>query len=459
MEIATVDNVARNIGWTDSSSKVHSSDTMNRKKYDNILLQPCEKNSLKQILWIPVFVATIFMSGIVFSMPATTVPITNAIKYPSYWWEPMITGFFFVNSLFESAYTLGECKLIYGYDFLFSYKTLAWLLMINMLSISLPYVISCFIWSFLLGYNHPIPLLGLICYISWNISSFISMWFLFPYSLRKKQGPEIRSYIKYRLWFFFSSQQKNALNMILGLLPSGLQWIMAFLLPLQRELNLWVLVKILKKKLLSENYIAHSFILELTPTIIINLYHAFWVSIIITSRVSSTTEYLILAADFIINIYNTIKILRIHRKTSSNGPIECERIKMTKMKETFELFGIEMIEALTPIVFMTTFLIAYYGPNAEKIGGVKMNLWQHTPMEDLPSFSKDLISMFFVEFMASFISGVLLWKFSSINYLKEGYKVLKVFWPIMSIAMGGAALQVFKKRYTKKLYHISQKHY
>ena len=180
---------------------------------------------------------------------------------------------------------------------------------------------------------------------------------------------------------------------------------------------------------------------------VINLYHAFWVSIIITSRVSSTTEYLILAADFIINVYSTFKILRLQRKTSLADQAQRKSIKLTKMKETYELFGIEMIEALTPIVFMTTFLIAYHGPNAEKIGGVKMNLWQHTPMEDLPGFSKDLISMFFVELTASIISGILLWKFSSTNYAKEGYKLLKVFLPIMSIAMGGAALQVFQKQY------------
>ena len=445
MEIATVDNVARNLGWTISASKVQSSDAINKNRYENILLQPCEKSSIKIALWLPVLLFAIFMSGIMLSMPATLVPITNAIKYPSYWWEQMITGSFLVFTLIESAYTLVECKLIYGYEFLFSFKTLAWLWMINMLSISFPFLISYFIWSFLLGYNHPIPLLGLICYITWNISSFVSMWFLFPYSLRKNQGPEIWSYIKYRLWFFCQSQQKNALSMILGLLPSGLQWIMAFLLPLQRELNIWIMVKILRKISPSESNTAHSFIIELTPTMVVNLYHAFYISIIITSRVSSTTEYLILAADFIINVYNTFKILRLQRKTSVADQAQRKSIKLTKMKETYELFGIEMIEALTPIVFMTTFLIAYHGPNAEKIGGVKMNLWQHTPMEDLPGFSKDLITMFFVELMASIISGFLLWKFASINYAKEGYKMLKVFLPIMSIAMGGAALQVFQK--------------
>ena len=112
MEIATVDNVARNIGWTTSPPKVHSSDAINKNRYDNILLQPCEKSSIKIALWILVFLSTIFMSGIIFSMPATLVPITNAIKYPSYWWEPMITGTFLVFAFNESAYTLAECKLI-----------------------------------------------------------------------------------------------------------------------------------------------------------------------------------------------------------------------------------------------------------------------------------------------------------------------------------------------------------
>ena len=176
--------------------------------------------------------------------------------------------------------------------------------------------------------------------------------------------------------------------------------------------------------------------------------------IIITSRVSSTTEYLILAADFIIKVYNTFKILRLQRKTSVADQAQRKSIKLTKMKETYELVRIEMIEALSPIVFMTTFLIAYHGPNAEKIGGAKMKLWQHTPMEDLPGFSKDLITMFFVELMASIISGILLWKFSSINYAKEGYKMLKVFLPIMSVAMGGAALQVFQKRCLYIFIHI-----
>ena len=117
-------------------------------------------------------------------------------------------------------------------------------------------------------------------------------------------------------------------------------------------------------------------------------------------------------------------------------------MKIMKMEETFALFGIEMIEALTPIVFLATFLIAYHGPNSEKIGGVRMDLWQHTPLDDVANFSTDLISMFVVEFAASVISGILLWKFGSTNYLKEGYKLLKVYLPLIAITMGGAALKV-----------------
>ena len=57
-----------------------------------------------------------------------------------------------------------------------------------------------------------------------------------------------------------------------------------------------------------------------------------------------------------------------NRKTSSNDLTEKDNIKKKKIEETFELFGIEMIEALTPIVFMTTFVIAYHGPNASIFG-------------------------------------------------------------------------------------------
>ena len=231
MQIFTVENAARNFGWINVDSKDKIANSIDKDKYDEIFLKSCAKSTVKVCLWILFYQLTILASALILSVPATIIPLTNSIDYPGYWWEPIITGGFFVNSLYESAYTLVECKLYYGFEFLFSFKTLAWLWAIMMLAMSIPYVIAYLVWSVMLGYNHPIPLLGIICYLSWNVALFIAIWFLFPEQLRRRYGSEIRTYIWYRLWFFFSSQQKNALSMILGLLPSGFQWIMAFVLP------------------------------------------------------------------------------------------------------------------------------------------------------------------------------------------------------------------------------------
>ena len=71
-----------------------------------------------------------------------------------------------------------------------------------------------------------------------------------------------------------------------------------------------------------------------------------------------------------------------------------------------------------------------------------MDMWQHQPVQDVDAFAKDLFLMFSVEVSVSIISGILLWKYANINFLKEGYKMLVVFWPLASTIMGGQNLQV-----------------
>ena len=87
-------------------------------------------------------------------------------------------------------------------------------------------------------------------------------------------------------------------------------------------------------------------------------------------------------------------------------------------------------------------MLAYYGPNSEIIGGVRLNLWQHKAVEDIGAFSQDLFLMFFVEGLVIIISGIVLRKFAAVNFLHEGYKLLKVYWPLTSTIMGGSIFQV-----------------
>ena len=95
-----------------------------------------------------------------------------------------------------------------------------------------------------------------------------------------------------------------------------------------------------------------------------------------------------------------------------------------------------------PIAYVITFTIAFYGSNAELIGGVKFGGWQHKKVEDLISFSSDLMMMFGIDLLALIISGVLLWRFACINILSEGFDVMKMYCPFISVRIGGTIFLV-----------------
>ena len=51
----------------------------------------------------------------------------------------------------------------------------------------------------------------------------------------------------------------------------------------------------------------------------------------------------------------------------------------------------ERIETVIPLLFISTFLMAFYGPNAELIGNVKLTLWQYEAVTDINVFLENII--------------------------------------------------------------------
>ena len=115
---------------------------------------------------------------------------------------------------------------------------------------------------------------------------------------------------------------------------------------------------------------------------------------------------------------------------------------LKKKEETMGLVAVEMIEMLVPIAYIITFTIAFYGKNAELIGGVKFGGWQHKEVDDLISFSSDLMMMFAIDFTALIVSAILLWRYASINLLSEGYNVMNLYCPLISNRIGGTIFLV-----------------
>ena len=61
---------------------------------------------------------------------------------------------------------------------------------------------------------------------------------------------------------------------------------------------------------------------------------------------------------------------------------------------------------------------------------------------DVENFLVESGMMFIADFTCTFTSGVLLWKYSSVNMLEEGYELLSLYWPLIAINLAGAMFSV-----------------
>ena len=431
VEVTPVEEV-RNPHNHDKESKESGQDMLKIKSIPSLLISNVT------------YIFIILSISILWSTPATVIPAHNAIQFPNYWWEAIVTGGPTI-ALYLAVITVLDWKLFYDT----TYTKLLWTF-VGLFANALVSIVSCWcvcflIWTVWLGYNNPMPFVGMICYVITNLSQFIAIWYLFP--KEQKTGEhykkKIWAYIGYRLWQLFYVQQQLALKTVMMKLPLSLQWLVAFVVPVLRELNLTVLKKILKYAVDLDLFSLMK--TRLTATITVFVINSFWIAIVVSSLASPATGYSMLAVDFALNVYDTWQIIKLNRKVlPKNGFEKVKQIThfLKKKEETMGLVAVEMIEMLVPIAYIITFIIAFYGKNAELIGGVKFGGWQHKEVDDLISFSSDLMMMFAIDFTALIVSAILLWRYASINLLSEGYNVMKLYCPLISNRIGGTIFLV-----------------
>jgi hypothetical protein len=306
----------------------------------------------------------------------------------------------------------------------------------------MPIFISHLTWTTWLGNNHPIPFVGLISWAIVNIVCHAHLWFEFPSELRKQPNARgsIRSYFLYRLWSIIGGFQFIALKIMFRKIPIPIQWIMSIILPLVRELNLWVLSKLLEK---ATNYdLTVPLVPKLTSTLALNIGYAFFIAMLIADSPTAGTSNAILAVDFIINLCSLFQIIKLHRKIVTSEGLDAEKVIIKKKEETLKLFAIEIVEFMAPLAYIITFLIAYYGPNATILGNIRNSDFAYKEVEDVENFVWALLKMFSADFVNLIISCIIFWKVASINFLQEGYKMMKVYWPFIAVKVGGALFVV-----------------
>ena len=84
------------------------------------------------------------------------------------------------------------------------------------------------------------------------------------------------------------------------------------------------------------------------------------------------------------------------------------------------------------MTYLAIMAMAYYGPNAEIMGSVQLQIWHHQNIiEDFGDFATNILILFFVDFLSFILNGLLIWKYCNINPLRVLIDIQKRYWPFM----------------------------
>ena len=359
--------------------------------------------------------------GCLFSFSTITlVPYHNVIELPEYWYEIMFVVSFGYHSVRDYYYLLC-CSSLMDFPDLLKPKKLISVCLSTVVTAILIYLLSYLIWTVYLGYNSPMPFIVYIAsYLSW-IHLIIRIWFQFPKYLRQDTvfRNRLKSYYYYLLCDFTVSLQFVVIQALFSILSQELQWMIAIIFAWTREMNRYI-----QHRFVGKAAGANAIMAKEVVNMQIGIRFTSVVVILIGSKANKLTSYCCLGIDFALNIIQCLKIIRMDRKVTPNN-IENEYIEREKEGMLSDLILSEATEFITPASFMIAFAIAYHGPNAAIIGGVKNELWHHKKVDDMLLYLDGAFQMTMVDLMSAIISFVLLKTFCNINAFGKCIEVMK----------------------------------
>ena len=102
----------------------------------------------------------------------------------------------------------------------------------------------------------------------------------------------------------------------------------------------------------------------------------------------------------------------------------------------------EFLELSIPAVYCASFLMAYYGPNAEVLGNVKNGYWQFEKVEDVLAKLSSAGLFFCIDAIRGAIFALLLWFFSNLNMLETYCYIAHRYGFIMFLYISGSLIVV-----------------
>ena len=224
----------------------------------------------------------------------------------------------------------------------------------------------------------------------------------------------------------FINMEAIVVTKIFFSLPLSYQWIFALCLPLLREFNLWIMLK-LSAKFSAGDYSAT----RIMFTQVVLIAHSLLLAYTIGSIATLESSIVIIGTDVLSIGYLCFKFIYLKKKEEIPERRELQIILIQ------EIVMAGMIEFIVPLGYLLCLLMAYFGPNATVIGNIKNSYWHFTAVEDIYHTIIYLCTFFFIDLLSLVLCATILWKRFKISLYKVYTALQKEFSYPIAISMVG----------------------
>ena len=379
------------------------------------------KKNITQSSWIVIYVLSILGGSSIILSTFLLIPRHNSVIYQEYWYESnFIAAVALMLSIATNCIESNIClKLTVSTAIKFFVKLYLWTLIGWLTSYCLLYMF----WVHHLGFNHPIPLLGLNMLLIW-IWSIIGIWVVFPFHAGEEK--EMRRTLIYYTHFLIGGFLldiigNDGLAFIYVSLPPNFEWLIAFIIPTIREIHYLAFVALVKR-------INGSIDKSITVYVTIGVYSKYGMFVALRlPDTSNLTMGSILAVELLLHLYSCNQIIKAQKRV---GPLALNdgRMNMQYQNMIAKLIASEIIEALCPAQYALGLIMAYYGPNGYLLGNILNDWWHYVKIDDISNVLKTLLLLFLIDVANVLTSAAFFQICGNVYFNKEISKVLNANW-------------------------------
>ena len=375
--------------------------------------------------WLHLFTILCFC-GLAMST-LTLIPRHNSILDPSYWFEINIsasTAYFMITTMialdFRILFERSSFVTIYFFMKNFTATFLTWIIY---------FCISYIIWTIVLEYNHPMPMVNQYGFFLTKAASISSLLLMLPTAFvhEEESKKKLKVFVLYQLsWQILIILKFLLIESFDKLGNTDAQCVMALLVLMAKRFTTFVIAKIMYRIVGKDDERAN-FSLGLQINFHFRLFVATYLLGARTATVVSTV-----VSDILLQTIMTCQIVKWHKKVTVD---QNEIHKNKKRNAILKLVLAELCEGLAPLAYAISFSMAYYGPNAELLGNVKSDYWQYEAVQDVSWTFLVMLGLFSMDIVCLTFNSSILWIFCRVNLFVEFCSLMQKYWYILAVKL------------------------